>query len=249
MEKEQHYFTTGHVPELWQRNEPLLQTDFLVREKILPYLGDIQGHKILDVGCGEGYVARKLAKAGAIVEAFDNDPEMIGLAKKSASENISYSVGAIDNVDKLYSSQSYDAIILSGVICFLDEHQLRQALIKFNSLMKKKGQILIATNHTDSYFKGAKSHWLEYLTEPDVSKGTQEVKLNFNNHENRAIFTGSCFFHTPEQISHILQEAGFEIVQNYEPLATEEDKSHFPHMWVDEDKIPFHLIVIAKKIQ
>jgi len=72
-----------HVANLWARNRPELQTDFLIREKILDWFGDIKEKKILDAGCGEGYMTRKLISAGAYVEAFDIDPRMIELAKKA----------------------------------------------------------------------------------------------------------------------------------------------------------------------
>ena len=240
---------SGHNPELWKRNEPVLQTDFLVREKVLPILGNVTGMTILDAGCGEGYVSRKLAEAGAVVEAFDNDPEMITLAKESGTQDgkITYKIGKMENVDELYPRDYFDAVVVSGVICFLDQKQLLASLKKLNTITKVGGRILIATNHTDSYFKKAKSRWLEYLSEPNVSKKTQEVSINFNNAQNERLFTGRCYFHTPDQVTKTLEKAGFQVTDTYAPLATKEDMSKFSHMWIDENKTPYHLIVIGTK--
>lgn len=61
----------GHYPELWKRTKPMLQTDFLIRERITEWLADVKNKRVIDVGCGEGYIIRKLSALGAIVDAFD----------------------------------------------------------------------------------------------------------------------------------------------------------------------------------
>ena len=43
-------------------------------------LGDVKDKRVLDVGCGDGYYARKLAATGAAVLAIDGSAEMIKLA-------------------------------------------------------------------------------------------------------------------------------------------------------------------------
>ena len=49
----------------WRRDGPLLLSDFTARERALELLGDLQGARLWDLGCGEGYVARLVAEAGA----------------------------------------------------------------------------------------------------------------------------------------------------------------------------------------
>ncbi|MDP3986942.1 MAG: class I SAM-dependent methyltransferase [Nanoarchaeota archaeon] len=241
---------SGHNPELWKRNEPILQTDFLVREKIPTWLGDVSGKRILDAGCGEGYVARKLKNLGAIVEGFDNDPEMIKLAKK-AEEGIRvpirYKIGELAQVDSLYPVGYFDIAVISGVVCFLDEQQLFDCISKIYGVIKPEGVLLIATNHTDSYFKRAKSHWLEYLTEPDPRLDTQKLILNFNHPNEERLFTGECYIHTQRRIKEAMQKAGFKVTGEYAPLATRQEMKKHSHMWGNEDKIPYHLIVMGKK--
>src|SRR3954451_21226447 len=39
------------------------------------------GERILDVGCGEGTLTRKIIERGAIVLGIDNSPEMIAAAR------------------------------------------------------------------------------------------------------------------------------------------------------------------------
>jgi len=242
---------TGHNQELWKRKQPTFQTDFLVRERIPGYLIKVKGKHILDAGCGEGYVSRKLQNLGAIVSAFDIDKEMIRLAKEEEQEKsnpISYTVGNLLNVHNLYPKNSFDIAILSGVICFLDEYELDSSVENIREVIKDNGKLLIATNHTDSYFNHAKSNWLEYLSEPNPSLETQKMSLNFNNHLGQKLYTGECYIHTPKKVIETLINNGFEISAINEPLATLFERVNYPHMWGDEYKVPYHLIVVAKKV-
>jgi 2-polyprenyl-3-methyl-5-hydroxy-6-metoxy-1,4-benzoquinol methylase len=117
---------SGHIPELWQRTKPMLQTGFLIREKIISLLGDVKNLKVLDAGCGEGYISRKLADKGAIVEGLDNDPKMIDLAKRAekSKRKINYRGGDLVDIKKLYTKNCFDLVIVSGVICFFNKKGL-----------------------------------------------------------------------------------------------------------------------------
>lgn len=49
-------------------------------------LGDVAGCDVLDLGCGTGYLAIKLAFRGARVVGVDHSPAMIEVARRNASE-------------------------------------------------------------------------------------------------------------------------------------------------------------------
>lgn len=63
----------------------------------------LNGAKVLDVGCGGGILAESLAKAGAFVTAIDLDPSVIMVAKqhqKMANLHIDYQCIAIEELSK-----------------------------------------------------------------------------------------------------------------------------------------------------
>lgn len=51
--------------EQWVRNEPILLSDYSARPFVINLCEPIKGLKILDAGCGEGYVGRQLLHRGA----------------------------------------------------------------------------------------------------------------------------------------------------------------------------------------
>ena len=213
-------------------------------------MGGVKNKKVLDAGCGEGYVSRMLAKLGADVSAVDYDPKMISLANSLENElkqGIKYSVGNILNLKELYKENEFDIVLLSGVPPFFDEAELLSVCKNVFYALKVGGILLLTTNHTRSYFEKAKSNWLGFLTKPDPKSGSQKFKLNFYTPNKQKAFTGEAWIHTPEQIKKILKKSGFQIKSIYRPLASKDDMKHVPEMWIDEDKIPFHLVIIAEK--
>ena len=45
----------------WVRTEPVLLSDYTARPFVLDAAAPIKGHRVLALGCGEGYVSRQLA--------------------------------------------------------------------------------------------------------------------------------------------------------------------------------------------
>jgi len=54
------------------------------KELIFKSLGDVQGKKVLDFGCGEGHLATQLGRLGARVTGIDISSELIALAQRRA---------------------------------------------------------------------------------------------------------------------------------------------------------------------
>ena len=65
----------------WERNAPVLLSDFTARPFLLEWC-EPEYARVLDLGCGEGYVARQLGERGArSVHGIDVSAEMVERAK------------------------------------------------------------------------------------------------------------------------------------------------------------------------
>jgi len=66
----------------------MMLSDYTARPRVVQTLGTLQGRRILDLGCGEGYVARTLVTAGAAyVEGYDISAEMVQLAREATPDD------------------------------------------------------------------------------------------------------------------------------------------------------------------
>jgi len=55
-------------------------------------IGEVGGLRVLDAGCGEGFVARVLQSKGAIVTGIDVSPKLVEKAKRKSEGSIDYFV-------------------------------------------------------------------------------------------------------------------------------------------------------------
>ena len=80
------YMHQSSIEELIARFESEERNEYQKPEKVLEYLGDISGKKIMDIGAGSGYFSVKLANKGANVIAADVSEEFQTALKKRIEE-------------------------------------------------------------------------------------------------------------------------------------------------------------------
>lgn len=81
------YMHQKPVAELIKNFESPERDEYQQPEKVMTYLGDISGKKIMDIGAGSGYFSVKLAAKGANVIAADVSDEFQEALKKRAEDN------------------------------------------------------------------------------------------------------------------------------------------------------------------
>jgi 2-polyprenyl-3-methyl-5-hydroxy-6-metoxy-1,4-benzoquinol methylase len=109
---------------------------------VLELLGDIAGQRVLDAGCGEGYLARALAGRGARVTGIDLSPQLIeqARAKDPAGD---YRVA--DLSQPLPAGDSFDAV--GSFLVLNDVADYRGFASTLGTAVKPGGRLVIAFNN------------------------------------------------------------------------------------------------------
>lgn len=118
------------------------QVEFL--RHVLPY----NGAKILDVGCAIGELSFALVHFGFPIWAFDYDPEMVELAKKTKQEDTMFPV--FEQLDMRNIADRYPESYFNTVICFgntlvhlLSDEDIRKFLQASFKVLTPEGKLTI----------------------------------------------------------------------------------------------------------
>mgnify|MGYP001587009636 CR=1 FL=1 len=110
------------------------------KAKIFDLLDNASGKKVLDVGCGEGYLGAEIAKNNNFVVGVDISEKSVGKAKK-----ILHDAMALDLQEEKvpYADKFFDVIVMTEVI----EHLLlpEEVFKETKRLLKDDGFMIITT--------------------------------------------------------------------------------------------------------
>ncbi len=235
----------GDDGDLWHRT--------LIDPAFLRVVGDVRGLKVLDLACGNGYLSRRYAKAGAKVVGVDGSAPMIERAKareKGHPLGIEYQV-----VDAAHMHEFKDATfdLVAANMALMDIQDAEGAIREVGRVLKDRGRFVSSLSHpcfdqgssstwlTERFFSGTKA-WrkIEHYRRPLVDDIPWDVG-------GRTITTPG--YHRPlSWYARALREAGLLIRALEEPEPTKEFLDASPQgSYMAE--IPLHLVIEAVKVK
>ncbi len=124
--------------ELWDR----VIFPYIIRKRELEIIFDVISSKkprrILDLGCGGGWLSKVLSSNGYQVIGIEISSKLVKVAKNVAPESEGFLIG--DCMNLCTKNSSFDLIISMGVLHHLD---LDKTLIECHRVLSKNGSILI----------------------------------------------------------------------------------------------------------
>lgn len=104
----------------WRTSELGRITDRIEHALLLEAAATAMGARVLDLGCGDGALAERLAQSGANVTGLDSDSAMIELARARARLH-PFALVRADARSTPFASSTFDVVILSTLLCLIDE--------------------------------------------------------------------------------------------------------------------------------
>ncbi|KAI0380263.1 S-adenosyl-L-methionine-dependent methyltransferase [Hypomontagnella monticulosa] len=209
-------------------------------------IGQVDGQRILDLGCGSGVFARQLAKKGAAaVVGFDESSGMLEFAVQREAEEplgIAYIPGTLPT--ELHGS--FDLVLAIYVLPYARTYNELLALCKSAAAALRPGQRFItspihpAINPDPEYYSryGFRITPLSPLTDA----APVELNLRFNHYDARV----TAYYWTAATLEKALVEAGFTHItwHTYHAAKTDDVDPSFVKPYLDN---PHAIIIEAIK--
>lgn len=241
----------GETGDLWHRE--------LIDPVLLRIIGDCRGKDILDLGCGNGYLARKLARGGARVTAVDSSQRMIANAQKHDPNNtlkIKYlhsDAGELHGIDEA----SFDLVFAN--MSLMDIEDTESAIGHVSRILRREGRFVASISHP-CFDIGSNSGWV--FEKPAFESGKVYRKVRayrklFSERVPWRVDNGTKYtpaFHRPlNWYARTLRSKGLAITALEEPQPTREFIEREGEKEGDLDsvgflEVPLHLVFEAAKL-
>jgi len=232
--------------DLWHRT--------LIDPTVLRVLGDTSKKSVLDLGCGNGYFSRKLARSGAHVTGVDSSRSIIEICREHEKRDplgIAYHVADASDLNTLHDS-SFD-IILANMT--LDDIRDAEGAIKECARVLRERGILVGSISHPCFDMGKHSGWQLEKVGPDIKvwrrvdgnyRRVFEDAVEWQLSENERMETR--WYHRPlSWYIRVLRSAGFVITALEEPEPNEEFLKNTNEPWIES--IPVHCVLEAHKLR
>ncbi len=233
--------------------------DYVNTPAFLSMLPDVNGLKGLDIGCGEGYNTRQVAKQGAKMSAIDISDVFIKYAKESEEKEslgIEYQVASA--IELPFDDDTFDFAM--ATMSFMDIPETDKAIKEAWRVLKPNGFLQFSILHPcfftpkwewtrdengkqialkcGDYFRelrGGVDTWIIITVTGDIRDKGSEFKTPY-------------FYLTLSNWLNLILDAGFVLEHFAEPMADDETIKRVPHL-ADTQIVAYFLIIRCRKVK
>lgn len=231
----------ARIGRLGDRNKAVLLTP-----RVLEWLGEIQGLKILDAGCGEGFLSRLMAERGAQVTGIDFSQEMLKIARQRTPPELKIDYRHL-NLERMnpVGESSFDRIV--SLLALQDVPDYQAALGELYRVLKPGGGVYLAFTHPcftsdGGWVRDEGGIKLFWKTDRYFLERPLEMALDPESDDNPI-----GFHRTLSSYYRAMREAGFVIQDLDEPSPSPEAIHKYPQF--EDDLRMCHFIVFDLRKQ
>lgn len=193
------------------------------------------GFQLLDLGCGPGLYAQRLAKAGVEVVGVDISQRSLGYARQQAREagvRVDY---ILQNFLDLNFREEFDAVLqVYGELCVFSDDKRDRLLQKVHQALRPEGVFIFDVSTRVS--RDARSPqnnwrieeggfwrpWQHLVLEQGYDYPEADVWLDqymVVDHQGCQVYRNWFHEYSRDSIQEVLQQAGFKVLQVWNDLA------------------------------
>ncbi len=208
-------------------------------------IGDMQGQAICDLACGQGRIARELARRGARVTGIDLSTELIAIARRDEGAEPLGITYVVDDAEGLASvaDASFDGVVCN--LALMDISDLAATIGTVWRILRRPGWFVCSITHP--CFEAPHAEW---RTGPDGSI-SREISTYFEegrwfSHNKQGVRGQVGAQHrTLSTYINTVVDAGFAIEHMIEPRADGEAAIRVPGYRV----VPAFMLLRCVKLQ
>jgi SAM-dependent methyltransferase len=219
----------------------------LLNPALFTLLPDVQDKRVLDAGCGEGYLCRKLARLGAHVTGVDYSEEMLAMARERTDPalGIRYLHGNCEHMDFL-DPDSFDLVVSNMMLMDLADYEA--ALFSMHRALVDDGILLLSISHPcfttpdSGWVRDDKGNRLYWKVDRYFIEGAYEQRVPPDAEEGLILFhrTLSTYLRTLLRMSFLLLDV-------IEPMPAEDMMDRYPHFRDDVRMSHFIILKLQKQ--
>jgi len=183
------------------RNNQIESRSLITNKTILDVISEKEPQKVLDIGCGEGWLARALYKAGIYTHGIDVVPELVDAANKLGGGT--FQVLSYEDLSQDSIEGKFDVVVCN--FSLLGSESVTKIFKCVTDLLNKDGYFIIQTihpvsgcgdaNYKDGWRKGSWTGFSDSFTNPPP-----------------------WYFRTLETWKELFQQNGLSLSEILEPL-------------------------------
>ena len=226
-----------------------INREWIIDPVVFRFLGPVRGRRVLDAGCGWGYLARILARRGAEVDGVDISPKLLAAAEaEEARTPLGIRYRRADLAKLPFADGTFDAVVCNVVL--QDVRRYRQAIRGLYRVLRPGGRFVVSTTHPA--FEGpVPGRWVRQPKDSERIEDRRHLVVD-RYFDRLAVFWSPSGvapvpgFHRPlRDYFAALSGAGFLVARLEEPRPSATALERHFRVFADLERIPLFLVVLA----